>query len=208
MDTDFGGFRPRHLTTDINFVYHLPPNSNCDIITPKRSLESPEFHSPLYSNVTHLCLLARPGSYTSLYCAGLSNLPKLTHLAVEVFKPSRRTPLYGTQVLRPHISRILSDCKLLELLLIQVDHVDVLNEYYETTHTIKTLKDPRVVVIIKRLPTRRNTGEAIQKVWPYAEAHAKVRKWGDLRTSICEVSHAIPSLSSTLGPFTLYQLPI
>lgn len=191
LDTAIGGFRPRHLTTEINFVYHLHPRTDSDITGCK---EVPEFHRPFYSNVTHLCLLARPGLYTSLYCAGLGKLPRLTHLAVEVFTPGpENIATYGVRVLRKHIAGILSDCKSLELLLIQVNSVDVLYEYNETKATIETLEDPRVVVIIRGLPTRRDTGVAIQKVWPYAEIHVKMRKWEGLKTPICVVSTATSS---------------
>ena len=189
LDTAIGNFRPRHLTTDINFVYNLPQNSNIDTIAHQKI---PEFHRPFYSDVTHLCLLARLGLYTSIFCAGLGKLPKLTHLAVEVFTLPRKMKLPDGMIFREHIDKVCVSCPKLELLLIQVNSEDVLDKYNESIFTIKILMDPRVVVIIQGLPQRSRTGEEIQKIWPIAEAHVEMRRSGRVLTPICEVSNAIP----------------
>ena len=44
----------------INFIYDLRPSSNYDTLTRRRKL--PKLHRP-FSNVIHLCLLARSGLY-------------------------------------------------------------------------------------------------------------------------------------------------
>ncbi|KAJ7651986.1 hypothetical protein DFH06DRAFT_1475366 [Mycena polygramma] len=100
--------------------------------------EGAYFSHPAFANLTHLHILDPPQRWPDI---SFSNLPSLTHLALQNYK----TQIRPTNI--PVLQKILADCPLLEVLIV---FISLCRPQDENTNATKFLVDDRRLVILSR----------------------------------------------------------